>query len=480
MLQPVSLYLLRRDVRLSDNPALHHAQALGHLIIPLIIVDPKSPVRPRGAAAEAFYQKAVHSFDAQWQGAVRVFQGTLTQALHAIQSVRPLAAVCWNQGATPDERQQDEQWALDCASVTIPAHKAPQASLLWELENIHKPDGTPYKVFTPFYRKGCLEFGEEPRTLFPRVELKAPFWHQCAPELVIGQSCAQAWPQHPSWAKKIMAHWDASETGAKALWGRFVSEASAHYKEGRNRLDTRGTTELSPYLACGLVSPHQLWHAAADLPPSKDREHFCQELGWREFSASLLHHFPALPEKNWDSKFDSFPWEQNYKLLESWQKGQTGIPVVDAGMRQLWETGYMHNRARMIVASFLVKNMLLPWQLGEEWFWDCLVDADLANNSASWQWVAGCGADAAPYFRIFNPILQAQKFDPQGVYTRRYLPELIPLPDKILAAPWEHQAVCAAAGVVLGKDYPYPCVSLKESRDKALKAFQEIKIQSER
>jgi deoxyribodipyrimidine photo-lyase len=233
---------------------------------------------------------------------------------------------------------------------------------------------------------------------------------------------------------------------------------------------------LSPYLHFGELSPNQVWYAAQMRGDDKHVIHFCSELGWREFSYSQLYFNPDLPKKNLQAKFDRFPWNEDKEKLKAWQRGKTGIPMVDAGMRELWQTGYIHNRVRMIVGSFLVKNLLLHWHHGERWFWDCLVDADLANNSASWQWVAGCGADAAPYFRIFNPITQGQKFDPEGEYIRRFLPELNTLPNKYLFNPWEApDNILKNANVVLGQDYPMPIVDLTLSRQKALDAFGSLK-----
>lgn len=475
MSSSVSVFIFRRDLRLSDQPALSAAVALGLPIIPLVIQDPKSPVRPLGAAAKIFYEAALKSLNKDLGGAIQLYRGSLADALKKIASFAPIAHVFWNKGATPQEQSQDALWLQDCHQAHISATVSPSATLLWEPEFVNKIDGTPYKVFTPFYKKGCLELAPSPRHLIERVRLTGPKWTEIYPNVSVGLPLEQALGVVPAWALKILSYWDVSEKGAKALWKRFALEASSSYKEGRNRLDQRGTTELSPYLACGIVSPHQLWYAAEELPPSKDREHFCQELGWREFSANLLHHFPDLYRKNWNFQFDNFPWKEDSELLERWKTGQTGIPVVDAGMRQLWETGYMHNRARMIVGSFLVKNLLLPWQKGEEWFWDCLVDADLANNSASWQWVVGSGADAAPYFRVFNPILQAEKFDPQGEYVKKYVKELSLLPPQYLSAPWEHVALLPHFGVVLGQNYPRPSVCLKQSRDEALSAFQKMK-----
>lgn len=267
-----------------------------------------------------------------------------------------------------------------------------------------------------------------------------------------------------------------SEKGARKRLDTFLEEGICDYKEGRNFPAKRHTSQLSPYLHFGLISPNEIWYSTKECMDDTNSDHFLSELGWREFSYSLLYHFPQLPKKNLQQKFDRFPWKKSKRMLRAWQKGQTGYPIVDAGMRELWQTGYMHNRVRMIVGSFLVKNLLLHWRDGERWFWDCLVDADLASNSASWQWVAGCGADAAPYFRIFNPITQGEKFDPEGEYTLKYIPELKNMPKKFLYKPWEApELVLQEAGVTLGKDYPKPIVDCKQSRETALEAFSSLK-----
>ncbi|MEK9800026.1 MAG: deoxyribodipyrimidine photo-lyase, partial [Alphaproteobacteria bacterium] len=270
------------------------------------------------------------------------------------------------------------------------------------------------------------------------------------------------------------------ETSAQARLDDFVRNGLAGYKEGRNFPARQNVSRLSPHLHFGEISTNQAWYAVRDVADSgrleSDADNFLSELGWREFSHSLLYQFPELPRANLQAKFDGFPWADNPDHLAKWQRGQTGYPIVDAAMRELWQTGYMHNRLRMVVGSFLVKNLRLHWHHGEAWFWDCLVDADLANNSASWQWIAGCGADAAPYFRVFNPVTQGQKFDPDGTFTRRFVPELAKLPVKYLFKPWEAPAhLLADTGVVLGENYPRPIVDVKQSREAALAAFASLR-----
>jgi deoxyribodipyrimidine photo-lyase len=343
-------------------------------------------------------------------------------------------------------------------------------SLLWEPWSIKKDDGTPYKVFTPFYRKGCWGDAE------PLAPLSKPDNVNYVEDRNHDDIDALALLPKVPWDKQLEPHWDIGEEGARKRFGAFIDEGLSFYKEGRNLPAKPYVSRLSPYLHFGEISPNQLWHAVRSIGDDKHIEHFCSELGWREFSYSQLYYNPQLPRKNLQSKFDAFPWADNADNLCAWQRGQTGIPMVDAGMRELWQTGYMHNRVRMIVGSFLVKNLRLHWHHGERWFWDTLVDADLANNSASWQWIAGCGADAAPYFRIFNPVTQGQKFDPDGEYVRQYIPEIANLPNKYLFNPWETpEIILKEAGIELGSTYPYPIVDLKQSRGSALQAFQSLK-----
>jgi deoxyribodipyrimidine photo-lyase len=283
-----------------------------------------------------------------------------------------------------------------------------------------------------------------------------------------------------NWYREMASLWQPGEQGAGEKLSTFISGAISDYDIQRDVPGVAGTSWLSPHLHFGELSPNQAWYAALHSSglsgDDKNLQRFLSELGWREFSYYLLYHFPHLPEQNFNPRFDAFPWRQDEQQLQRWQQGQTGIPIVDAGMRQLWRTGYQHNRVRMIAASFLVKNLLLHWRDGEAWYWDCLLDADLASNSASWQWVAGSGADAAPYFRIFNPVTQGQKFDANGAYVRQYCPELSALPDKYIHNPWEAPAeVLAKANIRLGKDYPEPMADLKATRQRALDAFSCIK-----
>ena len=283
------------------------------------------------------------------------------------------------------------------------------------------------------------------------------------------------------WHEKLSDQWDIGEIAANKKLSDFVEDGLMNYKEGRNFPAQKNVSRLSPHLHFGEISPNQIWYRIEQISDpnysEKDLSHFKSEIGWREFSYSLLYHNRNLQSDNLYKKFDVFPWAENDDHLKKWQSGNTGYPIVDAAMRELWQTGYMHNRSRMIVGSFLVKNLLIHWNHGERWFWDCLLDADMASNSASWQWVAGSGADAAPYFRIFNPVMQGQKFDPDGAYTKKFIPELKDVPVKYLFNPWEApKSILDKAGVELGLDYPMPIVNMQDSRDRALQAFDTIRI----
>jgi deoxyribodipyrimidine photo-lyase len=288
-------------------------------------------------------------------------------------------------------------------------------------------------------------------------------------------------PTH-NWKNKIIKKWNVGEKAAEQRLEEFISFELNGYKEGRNFPNKKNVSRLSPHLHWGEISPNTIWHKISNLQHLEinnfeDTDTFLSEMGWREFSYYLLFYFPDLPRKNLQKKFDNFSWDNNSLFLKAWKSGLTGYPIIDAGMRELWSTGYMHNRLRMIVGSFLVKNLLLHWHEGEKWFWDCLVDADLASNSAGWQWIAGCGADAAPYFRIFNPITQGLRFDPNGDYTRRYIPEISMLPNKFLFNPWDApNEVLKESNIKLGETYPKPIVDIKISRAKALSTFAKLKI----
>lgn len=467
--QPTILFWFRQDLRLHDNPGLCAAVDAGQ-VLPIYILDDANagPHRP-GAASRWWLHHSLTALDASLGGKLLALAGDPEIILPRLVRTYAVTAVHWNRCYEPWRITRDRQLKqmLTDAGIEVKSHNA---SLLWEPWEVRKADGDPYRVFTPFFRKRCLT------TAPPREPVPPP---ATTGFVATGEaeSSIRALELLPRvrWDRKLEAHWVIGEAGARARLDDFLDHGLDSYANGRNFPERACVSRLSPSLHFGEVSPNTAWYAARAERDDQNVEVFCSELGWREFSHSLLYHFPRLPHDNLQPRFDAFPWRDDDEDLARWQRGTTGYPIVDAGMRELWQTGYMHNRVRMIVGSFLVKNLLLHWHAGERWFWDCLVDADLANNSASWQWIAGCGADAAPYFRIFNPVTQGQKFDPDGRYTRTYCPELAELPDKFLHSPWlAPAAVLAQAGVELGHNYPQPVVDLKASRERALEAFRAL------
>ena len=463
------LYWFRQDLRLKDNPALQVASTHGPVLALYILDDINARQHAMGAASRLWLHHALDNLDHALGGKLSLYQGDPLAILQSLIKRLGIQQVFWNRCYDPWAIKRDQHIKTQLEQQRIRVQSC-NGSLLWEPWTIQKDDGTPYKVFTPFYRKGCLNAPS------PRKPLPIPNPLECYPRQDDAVAL-EALSLRPSlsWRKSIENHWDISEKGAIQQLTTFLKTGLDYYKEGRDFPDKHHVSKLSPYLHVGQISPNTVWYAVRATGDNSNVDHFCSELGWREFSHALLYTNPDLPEKNLQSKFDRFPWKKDEAALKAWQRGQTGIPMVDAGMRQLWETGYMHNRVRMIVGSFLVKNLMLHWHHGERWFWDCLVDADLANNSASWQWIAGCGADAAPYFRIFNPVTQGQRFDPDGAYVKRFVPQLAQLPLKYLFNPWEApQTILEQAGVTLGKTYPYPIVDLKASREEALAAFSNL------
>ncbi|MEW9796901.1 cryptochrome/photolyase family protein [Alteromonas sp. CYL-A6] len=473
MAVPVSIMWFRQDLRVKDNPALNAACDTGK-IVPIYIYDTQTPDnRIPGGASKWWLHHSLHSLNERLNGHLQVFAGDPAEILPALMDEFGASHIYWNRCYEPWQINRDKtlKSMLSDSGYTV---NSCNGSLLWEPMKIAKKDGDPYKVFTPYYRKGCLN---APPPRYPKAP-PARITYADVPMRGDGLAALSLIPEI-DWYRTMEDIWTPGEDGAADRLATFIDSAASQYKDKRDIPSVRGTSMLSPHLHFGEVSPNQIWYAIKDAFGDTDDSNidtFLSELGWREFSYYLLYHFPTLPNKNFNSKFDAFEWRQDHAALTAWQRGNTGIPIVDAGMRELWQTGYMHNRVRMIVGSFLVKNLLIDWHEGEKWFWDCLLDADLASNSASWQWVAGSGADAAPYFRIFNPVLQGEKFDKKGSYVRKYCPELKDLPDKYIHKPWETPPVIAKeAGVILGETYPKPIVDLKASRQRALDAFDKIK-----
>jgi len=455
----------RQDLRRADNPALYEASQKGKILPVYILDDENAGDQKMGAASRLWLHHSLDKLNKSMSDHLYLAKGDALKLLPEIAKKSGAKAVYWNRCYEPWRIDRDKKLKEDMKSLGLEAESF-NASLLWEPWQIQKDDGTPYKVFTPFYRKGCLKHSE------PREPLPAPdrLTYADPPDKGCGLEGLHLLPSI-RWDQKVVQYWSIGEDGAMGRLDDFLDDGFKGYKDGRNYPAANNVSRLSPHLHWGEISPHQVWHKAKTAGMAqnieKDLDHFLSELGWREFSYSLLYHFPKITWENLQEKFNAFPWKsQHSEQLDLWQKGQTGYPMVDAAMRELWETGYTHNRSRMIVGSFLVKHLLIHWHRGEKWFWDCLVDADLASNSASWQWIAGCGADAAPYFRIFNPITQGPKFDPDGDYVRRWVPEIAHLSDKQIFEPWNHDH---------GSDYPDPIVDHTQARERALEAFQSLK-----
>ena len=474
MTSPVIVWF-RQDLRLADNPALHAAAQTGAPVLPVYILDDVNAGAWRmGGASRWWLHHSLSALNKSLSGNLCCYSGDAREILPAVIGKSKAKAVFWNRCYEPwrMERDKDIKTELETQGVAV---NSSNGSLLFEPWEIQKEDGTPYRVFTPFFRKGMLR--RDPALPLEKYEVTT-FCRSPSDAGTVG--ALHLLPHSPRWDKKLEPFWDIGEDGAQKRLEEFLDCGLRGYKEGRNYPAQDNVSRLSPHLHFGEISPSTVWYTIRQRMVADhletDGAHFLSELGWREFSCSLLYYNHDLPRAPLQKRFEKFPWVKDDKALTAWQRGMTGYPIVDAGMRELWQTVYMHNILRIIVGSFLVKDLLLHWSEGEKWFWDCLADADLANNAASWQWIAGCGADAAPYFRIFNPVGQGEKFDPDGRYVRRFVPELAKLPDEYIHRPWEApQAVLQESGVVPGKTYPEPIVDHKAARDRALLAFQETK-----
>ncbi|MCI4679579.1 DNA photolyase family protein [Rhodoblastus acidophilus] len=472
MPQPCALVWFRNDLRVSDHPTLAMAAASGLPLLCLYILDAESPgLRPPGGASLWRLDRALAALErelASRGGELHFLRGPAETLLPEVARAANAQRIFWSRRYSGAEIALDIRLKQALREQGREAYSC-NASLLAEPWQVISKSGGAFKVFTPFWRALREKIAPPPPLPAPERLSAAP-WPAGAPQSLAREALRLA-PSRPNWAAGFPDP-DAGEAGARKRLGEFLDHTVEHYATNRDRLDRDATSRLSAHLHFGEISPRQIISAA---PPHPGADKFLAELGWREFSCHLLYANPDLAWRNFNPRFDGFPYRADdsaQKDLPAWRRGETGYPVVDAAMRELWTTGFMHNRARMVVASFLTKHLLIDWREGESWFWDTLIDADEANNAASWQWVAGCGADAAPYFRIFNPVLQGEKFDPDGAYVRAHCPELAGLPMSCLHKPWAAPAsVLAEAGLRLGETYPRPIVDHDFARRRALDAF---------
>jgi deoxyribodipyrimidine photo-lyase len=470
--QPAILWF-RNDLRLADHAALHAAIGTGRPVLLVFILDDAAPGAWRLGGASRWWLH--HSLQAlgqalSAQGAKLVLRRGDSVAIISDLAHQAGARDVFTGGlADPWSRQADQAAAEALDKHGTKLHRM-RTTTLFNPDSVRTKAGGAYSVYTPF-ANACLDLGGPKQTLPAPGTIPA-----AAPPRSDRLEDWHLLPTKPDWASGLRETWTPGEHGAMERAEAFLKHDLDSYAAARDRPADDGTSMLSPHLHFGEISPGQLWHLAHRYPNSKGREIFIRELLWREFCANLLWNNPGLPDTPLKPEFARMPWRDDRPGLIAWHKGRTGVPIVDAGMRQLWEIGWMHNRVRMIVASFLIKHLMIPWQDGEAWFWDTLVDADLASNAGNWQWVAGCGADAAPYFRIFNPVLQGRKFDPEGDYVRRFVPELAKMEARHIHAPWEApRDVLARASVTLGRTYPEPIVDLAAGRARALDAYGRIR-----
>lgn len=464
-----TLLWLRDDLRLADNPALAQACANGSTAIVFVLDEVSEGIRPLGGAVRWWLHHSLTALAASIEaagGSLILRSGKATEILPDIAREIGADAVSWNRRYGGAERRIDAQLKTTLREADLQVQSF-QANLLFEPWTVQTGSNTHYKVFTPFWR-ACLESAE------PRLPIPQPESIDGIPAHSENLNDWQLLPRNPDWSGGLAEQWTPGEAGAQERLADFLDHHAENYAAGRDEPAIEATSRLSPHLRFGELSPFQVWAALREQHgiAVEDERIFRSEVGWREFCWHLLYHHPDLANTNYRRDFDAFEWQPaSTAELAAWQHGNTGYPLVDAGMRQLWQTGWMHNRVRMVVASFLVKNLLIDWREGERWFWDTLVDADLASNPANWQWVAGSGADAAPYFRVFNPVTQSKKFDGDGSYLRRFVPELAGLSSKEIHEPWKIQPALDEAPL----DYPEPLVELGASRQRALETYAQLR-----
>ena len=463
---------IREDLRIDNNPALSYASK-NHEIVSAVYIYNKKYFDKKREAQKWWLSKSLEFFKKDLEKfniSLEIMAGEEIEIFSKIKKEDDIS-VYWNKVYEPDVIERGKK-IRDLFIKNKVNHKYFKGNILIEFQNVTKNDGTPFKVFTPFWKNAEKKYLEQ-------VPSKASKIKKLEKKRILMKKTIDPKDILPkkNWYKKFENYWEPSENEAKKFLLKLIKDKIENYGEFRDYPSIDGTSKLSPYLKHGQIHVEKIWQQCQDIKSKGiGYRKYINELGWREFSHSLINYFPEMLKGNLRKEFDNFPWVKNNKHLELWKKGMTGYPIVDAGMRELYETGWMHNRVRMVVGSFLVKHLRINWIEGEKHFRNCLVDFNEANNVAQWQWVAGCGADAAPYFRIFNPILQGIKFDKDGVYTKKWVPELKNMPIDFLHKPWELEKKSQEQiKIIIGKDYPEPIVNHEKAREAALEAFKKIK-----
>lgn len=472
--KPPVIVWFRRDLRTDDNAALSAAADSGHPVVALYIREAAEGTGPLGAAQGWWLHHSLTALGTSLKrlGTPLILRsGVAGKVLDDLIEETGAETIYWNRRHDPAGIRIDTDIKASLKARGLTA-KSFSGELLHDPTRLLTGEKKPYRVYTPFWR--AFERDGEPHEPIDAPG-KLVAVHPSPKSETLGDWTLL--PSKPDWAATFSEIWTPGEDAARERLETFVDGAIDGYQAKRDHPSIDATSMLSPHLAMGEISPARVWHATRALnAPTDDVIHFRKELVWREFCHHLHFHFPVLAEKNWNDRFDAFPWEGSTKEFKAWTRGETGYPIVDAGMRQLWQHGFMHNRVRMITASFLIKHLMIDWRRGEQWFRDTLVDADAASNAANWQWVAGSGADASPFFRIFNPILQGEKFDPDGTYVRRFVPELEKLDAAFIHKPFDApESALKKAGVALGETYPKPLVDHAKARERALGAYKALK-----
>lgn len=462
----IAIHWFRNDLRIHNNNSLLNLSQK-YKIFPIFIFD---EIQPREDSAN--YWWLIHSLDKLNQnlnGNLHVYHGKAADIIRKLIQKYNIKALGWNRCYDPSSIERDRFIKEEFKNFSLDYIRSENSHLLWEPWKVKPTKNKLYTVFTPFYKKGCVIDPINKAKLNQPLQVVYSDIHE--PESLFNISHFNL----PIWTQKFNKYWKVGEESALRTFSDFVEKKIDQYKDRRNDVDSEFVSQLSPYIHFGEISIHQMWDNLIKLPCNNGINHFKSELGWREFSYYLLFNFPDIKEQNIRPEFNSYPWKFNETFFEAWKWGKTGYPMVDAAMRSLYETGYLHNRCRMIVASFLTKNLNIHWKQGAEWFDLTLMDADLASNYASWQWAAGSGTDTMQYSRIFHPVIQGKKFDVNGSYVRQHLPEISRLPNEYIHCPWEApQSILQNLGIQLGKDYPNPIVNFEQSTLEANKRFEII------